>query len=255
MNLFQGIVYNIRGVWFSLKSPKLLCLGLLRFAIVLAITILSASFILIYHQQILDLLWKKPDNQLILWLWHLLSWLLSFLLVGLSAVLAYLLSQIFFAVVLMDMMSRITERLLTGHVEEPKKISLLQLFLILVKQELPRATIPVLISILLMAMGWITPVGPILMVLSSGAAVIFLAWDNTDLVPARRLMPFRERFRFLLRNLPFHLGFGLPFLIPGMNIFLLSFAPVGGTFFHMERQRAEQASSESLVVDEQGGML
>jgi CysZ protein len=63
--------------------------------------------------------------------------------------------------------------------------------------------------------------------------VVFLAWDNTDLVPARRMVPFQERFRFLLKTLPFHLGFGLWFLIPVLNLLFLSFAPVGGTLYRV----------------------
>jgi len=54
-------------------------------------------------------------------------------------------------------------------------------------------------------------------------------------VPARRLEPFRSRLRFLRENLKFHVGFGLGFLIPGLNILLLSFAPVGATIFYVEQ--------------------
>ncbi len=235
---------NFRGLWLGLRTPRLLFLGIIRFVAVLIVTILAASLILIYHQQILNILWKRPDSHLILWLWYFLSWLLSLLLVGLSTVLAYLLSQILFAVVLMDRMSRITERIFTGQVEESGEMPFLKWFIFLVKQELPRGVVPVLIALVLMVFGWITPLGPVLAVLSSAMAVLFLAWDNTDLVPARRMMPFRERFRILTGNLGFHLGFGLPFLIPGANILLLSFAPVGGTLFHVEPEGVNRADAE-----------
>jgi CysZ protein len=233
MSFFQGMLLNFRGLWLGLRNPRLLFLGIIRFVVVLVVTIASASLILIYHREILNLLWKRPGGRLILWLWYFLSWFLSLLLVGLSTVLAYLVSQILFAVLLMDRMSRITERLLTGRVEEPGQMPFFKWFLFLVKQEIPRGIVPVLIALILMVFGWITPLGPVLTVLSSAAAVLFLAWDNTDLVPARRMVPFRKRFRILTRSLSFHLGFGLPFLIPGANILLLSFAPVGGTLFHV----------------------
>jgi CysZ protein len=83
-------------------------------------------------------------------------------------------------------------------------------------------------------LGWLTPLAPLLTVVATGAAVIFLAWDNTDLVPARRLQPFSGRFRFLLKTLPFHLGFGLLFLVPVLNVVLLSFAPIGATLYYIE---------------------
>lgn len=235
MGFFQGIAYNFKGLVFALKSPKLLLLGTLRFVAVLVLTIISATLILTYHQQILNLIWTRPESAWIIWVWHIVSWLLSFLLVGASAVLSYLLAQILFSVVIMDIMSRITEKKIKGHVDEPK-VSLIKLFGYLVRQEIPRTTIPVLISLVLMIVGWVIPLGPILVLFSSLVAVIFLAWDNTDLVPARRMVPFRERFRLLMKSIPFHLGFGLPFLIPGANIVFLSFAPVGATLYHMEKE-------------------
>ena len=87
-----------------------------------------------------------------------------------------------------------------------------------------------------MVLGWMTPLGPIITLLSSGLAVTFLSWDNTDLTPARNLLPFKTRFRFLMKNVLFHLGFGLPFLIPGLNLLFLAFAPVGATLYYLDKQ-------------------
>jgi len=235
MNLIKGIKYNIRGLGMGLKTPRLLLLGLIRFFMVILITIAAASLILVYHQAILNFMWSKPQSSWVLWLWYLLSWLLSAVLVGLSAVLSYLVSQILFSVLIMDLMSRITEASVTGKVQAPGTIPLWRQFLFLIKQEIPRATIPVLITLLLIMVGWLTPLGPVVTVVSSAIAVIFLAWDNTDLIPARRLVPFGERFRVLRRTLPFHLGFGLLFLIPFLNILFLSFAPVGATLYFIDQ--------------------
>jgi CysZ protein len=236
MNLLSGITYNLRGLWLGIKTPKLLVLGLIRFAAVVIISILAASLILVYHEKILHLIWAKPASQWILWLWYVLSWLLSLFLVGLSAILSYLVSQILFSVFIMDYMSRITERMLVGEEHEPEKVSVLRQLSYLVKQEIPRTILPVLIALLLMVAGWLTPLGPVLAILSSGIVVIFLAWDNTDLVPARRLNPFKQRFKLLMKNLTFHLGFGLLFLIPVLNILFLSFAPVGATIYFVDKQ-------------------
>jgi CysZ protein len=235
MNLFSGIKYNLRGLLMGLRTPKLLLLGLLRFTVVIIITIFSAGLILVYHQEILSFMWSKPESQWTLWLWHMLSWLLSAVLVGLSTVLSYLAAQILFSVLIMDLMSRITEKKITGSVRQPKKIPIWQQLLFLIKQEIPRATVPVLLSLILLSLGWLTPLGPVVTLLSAGLASIFLAWDNTDLIPARRLVSFKERFRILMRTLPFHLGFGILFLIPVLNILLLSFAPVGATLYGIDK--------------------
>jgi CysZ protein len=235
MDLLKGVIYNIRGLWLGIKTPKLLLLGFLRFAFVIIITIISSALILAYHQEILNLIWARPESRWIVWLWHLLSWLLSLFLVGISTIISYLISQILFSVVIMDYMSRITERKITTRVKDQERMPILRQFLYLLKQEIPRATVPLLILLVLMILGWLTPLGPVLAILASGMAIIFLAWDNTDLLPARRLVPFRKRFRFLLKTIPFHLGFGLPFLIPGLNILFLCFAPVGATIYYLEK--------------------
>jgi CysZ protein len=235
MKFFSGIAYNYRGLKLGLKTPVLLFWGLVRFAVIVFITVVSASLVFTYHHDILNLIWGRPEGSLIVWLWHLVSWLVALLLVGLSAVVAFLISQLLFSVLIMDAMSRITERKVTGQEKEAPQMPWLKYFFYLLKQEIPRAVIPVLIALVLMVFGWLTPLSPVLTFISSLAVVIFLAWDNTDLIPARRLEPFSRRFKFLRKNLGFHLGFGLWFLIPGLNIIFLSFAPVGATLFHIER--------------------
>jgi CysZ protein len=134
----------------------------------------------------------------------------------------------------MDKMSRITEQISSGQMREQTQTPIWQQFIFLIRQEIPRSTIPVLVTLLLMALSWLTPLGPLMTILASGIAVVFLAWDNTDLVPARRMVPFSGRMRILLQTLPFHLGFGVLFLVPGLNILLLSFAPVGATLYYID---------------------
>lgn len=238
MSLFKGMNYNLRGLAMGLKTPRLLVLGLIRIAAVIVLTIFAASLILVYHQEILSLIWAKPESRWILWLWYVFSWLLSLVLVGLSAVISYLVSQILFSVVIMDQMSRITEKIITGQIKETQNLSWLRHFIYLVKQEIPRATIPVLITLFLTLAGWLTPFGPIVTIIATGLAMVFLAWDNTDLTPARRMVAFKKRFSLMSSALLFHLGFGMLFLIPGLNILFLSFAPVGATLYFIENHDA-----------------
>ncbi len=247
MNFVKGINYNFRGLFLGIKTPKLLFWGLLRFCVVVLITILSVSLIFVYYQEILNFIWTKPVSYWILWLWYLTSWILFLCLVGLAAIISYLVSQILFSVLIMDHMSRITELINRGQATEAKRVSVLKLFGYLVMQEIPRTVLPVILSILLMIVGWLTPLGPVIMLVSSGVAAIFLAWDNTDLIPARQLVPFKTRFRLLLNSIPFHLGFGLPFLIPGLNLLLLSFAPIGATLYHMDKNKEQILIKNSVM--------
>jgi CysZ protein len=137
----------------------------------------------------------------------------------------------------MDYMSRITERMVLGQEAPGADTSIFGVFFYLILQEIPRAVVPVLISVALMIIGLFTPLSLVIIAISSVVAGIFLAWDNTDLVPARRMLPFKERFEFLKKNLFFHIGFGLLFLVPWINIIFLSFAPVGATLYYIDKDK------------------
>ncbi len=245
MNLFSGIIYNFKGLWLGIRTPRLLLLGFLRFAVVAILTVAVSGLILAKHADILALLWQQPESPWIVWAWHLASWLLSLMLMGISAVAAYLLAQVLFAVFIMDLMSRITERLITGKATASPHMSILYQMGFLVRQELPRNIIPVLLTLIIMVLAWFTPLGPVLTGIGPMVAAIFLAWDNTDLIPARNLQPFGQRFKTLVKSPLFHLGFGLPFLIPVLNLVFLSFAPVGATLYHLDQMKRAVSSKPS----------
>ena len=235
MSFIKGVAYNFKGLKMGIGTPHLLLWGLLRFLIVISLTVAFAGLVLFYHGEILGVIWDKPESAWIVWLWHLLSWLLTLLLIAVSTIFAYLISQIFFSVLIMDHMSRLTEQIVTGKTTEGENTHFWSMFFHLIKQEIPRSLIPVALSLLIMMVGWFTPAGPFIAILSSAVAAVFLAWDNTDLIPARQMLPFKTRFKTVTGALPFHLGFGLPLLIPGLNILMLSFAPVGATLYYLDR--------------------
>jgi CysZ protein len=235
MQIVSGIKYNLAGLKMGLKTPKLLFLGLLRFFVVIIVAIGLGAIILIYHTDIISAVWTKPETLWVVWIWYILSWLISLILIIFSSVLSYLLSQILFSIVIMDQMSRITERRSRGHVIETINLSHFSQLIYLIRQEIPRAIIPVFLLLILSVIGWLTPLGPFITIITSTIAAAFLAWDNTDLVPARRCDKYRSRFRFFIDNFSFHIGFGLLFLIPVINILCLSFAPIGATLYYLDK--------------------
>jgi CysZ protein len=198
------------------------------------LTLAAVGFVLAKYQEIAYLMWTRPDSPWLVWLWYLVSWLLALLLSGLSSIVAFIVAQLLFSVVIMDYMSRITERKVIGTETAAPDMPWFSYFFYLIRQEIPRAALPVSISLLLFVFGWFTTLSPVLTVVSPLVAGVFLAWDNTDLVPARRMEPFRRRFRMLRGQLSFHLGFGICFLIPALNMLFLSFAPVGATLYYLE---------------------
>ena len=248
MGFLKGLLFNLRGLKLGVVTGKLLFWGLVRFALLILIMSVLTGLILAYQADLMSLLWAKPESRWLIWLWYLVSWLASLFLIGLSAILSFIISQIFFSALVMDHMARITEFRITGTVTEPEKLSLWQWFTSILFQEIPRSVIPLIVSFLIMVFGWITPLGPILTLLSSALAIVFLSWDNTDLIPARNLVPFRKRLGFLMRTIPFHLGFGLPFLVPILNIVFLSFAPVGATLYYLELQATDREGKTKAAM-------
>jgi CysZ protein len=237
MDLFKGLMFNLRGLVLGLRTPRLLLLGILRFLIVVGLALFFSGVILYWHQEVLNFVWTMPEPGFMLFLWKTVSWLLSVFLAGVACLFSYLVAQIFFCVFLMDIMSQITERMVTGGETAPRHFSAFTMVVHLLLQEIPRAFIPLAAMVVLITLGWLTPFGPAIAIVSSLVATTFLAWDNTDLVQARRLDPFRVRFARFKENLLFHMGFGLWFLIPWVNIIFLSFAPVGGTLYAIEAQK------------------
>lgn len=237
MNFFSGLSYNLKGLKLGLTTPRLLMLGIIRFILIAFLVFIAGAVVFKYYQDIFTMLWIRPDSMWLVWLWYLVSWIVALLLFAMGAIIAYLLGQIAFAVFIMDRMAQITERIITGKVIQPHDASVFKTMVYLIQQEVPRAIFPVFLSAILMVIGWLTPLGPVLTFVIPAVAIIFLAWDNTDLIPARKLIPFKDRFQFLKNNLFFHFGFGLLFLIPIANILFLSFAPVGGALFYIDREK------------------
>jgi len=124
--------YNVpsEGAKIRIKKPETILLGLSRLIVVVLFMVLMAGLVLYYHSDILNLLWVRPESSWLIWLWHLVSWMLTLILIGISTIFAYLIAQILFSVLIMDLMSRITEFMITGQVKEPQKIPLWHLFFI-----------------------------------------------------------------------------------------------------------------------------
>ena len=159
MDFIRGISYNLRGLRLGIRTPRLLWLGMIRFALVIVMTVAAASVILLYHQEILAAIWTRPESLWMLWLWYLASWLLSAILFALATVIAYLVCQVLFAVVIMDTMSRITEAMVSGRVAASGEMSFFRQLVFLARQEIPRAVVPMLLLLVLTLLGWLTPLG------------------------------------------------------------------------------------------------
>ncbi len=238
-DLSLGLGFAFKGMAMALKNPKLLGLGLLRLVLTAAIAIVGIGLAMAYHDKVMAMVWSRPDSAWIIWLWHLASWILALVLAALASVLGYLAAQILFSIFIMDIMSQITERN-TDRTTFESGLSFWEYFRHLVIQEIPRTIVPVLISLFIMVAGWLTFLAPVVTLVMPLTAGAFLAWENTDLVPARRMIPFSKRWAFFRRHFWSHVGFGLLLLVPLVNIVVLCFAPVGGTLLYLQHEENQK---------------
>ena len=63
LDLFEGLVYNLRGLRLGLRKGKLLFWGLTRFVLVLLILLVLSGVILSYQQEMMELIWIKPESR------------------------------------------------------------------------------------------------------------------------------------------------------------------------------------------------
>ncbi len=232
-DFLDGLKYSFKGISLASKKPKLLALGILRLVLIAAMAAMGIALALAYHDRALELVWTRPQSAWIVWLWYMVSWLFALVWAALASIASYLIAQIFFSLFIMDLMSRITEQT-TGSTLPDNNLSFGAYFGHLIRQEIPRTIIPVIVTFCIMGIGWFTFLAPMVTLIMPPVAAAFLAWESTDLVPARKLLPFSIRWAFFRRHFPAHVGFGLPFLVPVLNIVLLSFAPVGGTLLYLK---------------------
>lgn len=217
------------------KHKKILAfLAALRFLILIAFIVIFSWVALSYNDTFLNYIWEKPSKILLTLVWYIVLIFSTIILLFAGAILAYIISQILFGILIADYMSALAEQIITGKQSEEKISFSLTYLIYLIRQEIPRTLFPLILSTSFMVFGWLLPLNFIWVILSSFLSCALMAWDYTDLVPARRSMPFKERLHMFKSNFVGHIVFGLPFLIPFVNVIFLSLAPISGTVFFLK---------------------
>ena len=74
MEFLNGLFFNLRGLKLGLTTGKLLFWGLVRFILLLLVMSLLTGLILAYHQDLMGVLWAKPESRWLVWLSAPWSW-------------------------------------------------------------------------------------------------------------------------------------------------------------------------------------
>lgn len=226
----SGLFAHIRGVRFALAHKGYFALALVPFALNLVLYGLGLGLLGAGGDRLTTLVWA-PDPAAT-GLWGVLAWVYlhvaKYLLYLLAVVLMYFLFMVTANVLaspLYDVIAGRMVRRLRPQVgmEEPS-----QPWWRVMAEELKKA---VFVAAVPLALFFIPVLGQ---VLAPAAAACLLAFEFLDFAHCRDEPRFGVRMRAMARRPLLLLGFGLPLLIPVVNIALFPFAIFGATLLYLD---------------------
>lgn len=174
------------------------------------------------------ILYGRPEVWYGLALWYLLKGLMYLVILTLGILICLLVVNIVAAPVY-DWVSMRVERDMTG---EAKEITLWE-SLKLIGEELKKVAFILLVTLCVVLVPGLNIISPIITALLAG-------WDAYDYPLARRGFSFRRRITAVTKNATAVAGLGTWFLIPGVQIFCMPLAVVGGTILALEHLEKEE---------------
>ena len=224
----KGLAAHARGIRFALAHKGYLGLCAIPFALALALYGVGFAVFASHGDQMLAALWS-PDAQAgglagaLAWLYlHVFKYILYVL----AFVIMYFLFMVTANILAAPLYDHIAGRMLAlaGSSRQGPALSFGRLML----EEIKKAVFVMAAPLVLLFI-------PVLgQVLAPAAAAMVLALDFLDYPFCREEERFGVRLRRLAGNPLLLLGFGLPLLIPGLNILLFPFAILGGTLLYLD---------------------
>jgi len=239
-NFARGLVFHLKGIRFGLGHFSFLSLSLLPFVLTL---VLYAGGLYLFSLSVDDLLravWDfDPQNSSRAFNWlHTLYWysvtivlyaVVLVVLFYLFIVLANIVASPFY-----DHLAGKYQRLRLAERGLPPvpgpQTSLLKILWEEIKKAVFMLAVP-LVFFFIPVVG-----APLAFV----TAAVFIAWDYIDFSLSRDHPLFRTRMKAVWRYKFYFLGFGIPLLVPFVNLLLIPFAILGATrIYHDELQAKE----------------
>ena len=225
----MGLFAHIQGIRFALAHKRYLLLAGIPFALTLALYGAGFGLFAARGDALLALLWS-PDPAATGAVAGALYWLYAhvakYLLYLLAFVIMYFLFMVTANILASPLYDHIAGSMLRearGSVVEPSA-SIWRLM----REEAKKAVFVAALPVLLV---FVPVIGQIL---SPVVAAWLLAFDFMDFAFCRDEPAFSGRLRALARNPLLLLGFGLPLLLPVVNILLFPFAIMGATLLYMK---------------------
>ncbi len=228
----HGFGCVVRAATMVLRSPRILLLAGLPFALCMVLYVAFFGVTLAFVDEVVDVV-IQPGA----WWRNALRWAMVVtvpLAVFVLSVFTYTFACLVIAAPLYEFLSATVERRLTGLVaEEPFTLKAML-------QDIWRALADtariLLIEVGVLMLGLIFV--PVTTVLAAMASAVLLALEYCDYPMGRRRMPFSERLGFARRHIWEMFGLGMPLLfalgIPFVGVAFLPLGVIGGTILFVE---------------------
>ncbi|MBN1960787.1 MAG: EI24 domain-containing protein [Deltaproteobacteria bacterium] len=254
--LIRGALYPIDGLRFIVKQ-RLWHLAaaptLIGSALFIILCVISFMFLLPHvsgwvadiSAWAADSFWLSIVAILIRWL----MWFIAIVLVLVVNVLLLMMIGQVLASTFLDILSERIETLILGSPSAPVTFQRMKTTVFLAIADLGWSLVYwCLFNLPILIIGLAAP--PVAAVLSIMTSALLVAQEFVGLSLARRLVPFRQRWRWLRGHRLLCLGFGstcmLLFAIPLLNFMLLPIAAVGGTLLFCDIEAAKRSASSKI---------
>ena len=234
---FYGLASYIRGLSWLNKNRKYLFLLFLPTALGLMALTVGWGYFFAYHDNLIGYILPEAPEA---WYWMVFYWIgyaiayLGFMAVSLLACL--LVTNIITSPVY-DLVSIAIEKDLTGRVEEIT----LGRSLLLIGEELKKALFIIIISVTSFIATSFIPGANILSLLITAFLV---GWDFYDYPLARRGWHFKQRLKFVFKDVWSVTSFGLWLVIPFLQFLLMPLAIAGGTLITIDSLKKNSLLNE-----------
>lgn len=230
-DFLKGLSAHVQGIRFALARKSYLGLAAIPFVLTFLLFLGGFSLFAANSDRLLGLFWSPDQAQatgaLLGALYWLYAHLVKYLLYLLSFVLMYFLFMVtanILAAPLYDLLAGRLRRMALGEngLAEAPGLSLWRT----VVEECKKAVFVVALPLILV---FIPVIGQVLAPVAAGW---LLAYDFVDFSLCLDTPRFGDRLRFALRRPLLLLGFGLPLLVPVLNLFLYPFAILGASLLY-----------------------
>jgi len=231
-DFFLGLAAHARGIRFALARKGYLGLTAIPFLVTLLLYALGFTLFADHSDQLLGLLWTPDQTASTGFFLAALAWLylhvVKYLLYVLAFTLMYFLFMVTANILAAPLYDHIANRLSReakgASATEAPSLSLWRT----VVEELKKAVFVAAVPLLLV---FVPLIGQILAPL---AAAMLLAYDFVDYSLCLDAPRFADRLRAMARRPLLLLGFGLPLLVPLLNLLLYPFAILGSCLLYHE---------------------